>query len=92
MCTVMPCAPAFSTTFAASSGRGSVPRRACRNVATWSMLTPRCIAPRPLQISSTAGHASSATAAPCMPRLGPSPRYEKNRSGRHFVQCLTDSI
>src|SRR5512134_3296623 len=37
----MPWAPASSARTAACTGSGSAARRACRKVATWSMLTPR---------------------------------------------------
>src|ERR1700674_127351 len=51
-CAVIPSAPAASHTIAASTGSGSAPRRACRSVATWSILIySRCcfarIAPVP---------------------------------------------
>src|SRR3954468_21046780 len=37
----MPSAPAFSASRAARTGSGSLPPRAFRTVATWSILTPR---------------------------------------------------
>src|SRR5687768_4422968 len=39
MWTVIPSAPACSQTIAAATTLGSIVRRACRTVATWSMLT-----------------------------------------------------
>src|SRR6266496_77432 len=42
-CTVMPLAPPRCASTAAHTGSGSYVRRACRSVATWSILTPSSI-------------------------------------------------
>src|SRR5690242_6552911 len=42
-CTVIPSAPPRCASTAAQTGSGSYVRRACRSVATWSMLTPSSI-------------------------------------------------
>ena len=74
-CSVMLSAPACSATSAACSGSGYGARRACRSVATWSMLTPSlmgwvsCTGSTSVRLACVRAHLESHLACPQRPAV-----------------------